>query len=434
MHALYELTEGRNRLDNIIKAFPVESPYWNEAQNRFQFIDRLLTECLGWEKPDIEVEKFDDLGGRSDYQLGRPPKAVLEAKREARLFDIPPTGNPSIVRRIQPLLEASRTFNEAVRQVIPYCAIHGAQIAIICNGPQLVIFQAFIPGQSPLDGECYFFNGFHSYIEYFPVLWKLLSPEGITENCAYRDLALHRNPRIPPKASTSIPEPLKYRYRSDFQENLRSLSSLLLEEIEDNPTLKHLFYKECYVPIEANNRHLLLSKRIIAARYKRVGEDGIAPSALDSVTALDSAGNLKLNDPSITGSRPVVVIGDVGVGKTSFFENLFETLEGTEKANTYFIHLNLGLKANLATDIKSYVLSEIPSVLKNKYEIDIDSAKFAVAIYHDDLDDFDRSVKGSLKGIDEKAYQQEKIAFLTEKINRRDMHLQASLGASRSRS
>lgn len=392
MQALYELTEGRKKLEGIIEAFPSDSPYWNEAQNRFQFIDRLLTECLGWEKPDIEVEKFDDLGGRSDYHLGRPPKAVLEAKREAKLFEVPPTGNPSVVRKIQTLVQASKTFEDAVHQVIPYCAIHGVQIAIICNGPQLAIFQVFIPGQSPLDGECYFFNGFNSYIEYFALLWKLISPEGITENCAYRDLALHRNPRIPPKASISIPEPLKYRYRNNFQENLRSLSSVLLEEIEDNPTLKHSFYKECYVPIEANNRHLLLSKNIIAARYKRVGEDGIAPSALDSITAFDSTGGLAFNDPSVTGSRPVVVIGDIGVGKSSFFENLFENLEGTEKANTYFIHLNLGIKANLATDIKSYVLTEIPSVLKNKYGIDIDSAEFSNAIYHKDLNDFDHSV------------------------------------------
>jgi hypothetical protein len=322
MQALYELTEGRKRLEDIIKEFPTDSVHWSEAQNRFQFIDRLLIECLGWEKPDIDVETFDELGGRSDYRLGKPPKAVLEAKKEAKLFEIPPTGKPTILRKIQPLLQSSKSFTDAVHQIIPYCAINGSQIAVICNGPQLAIFQAIISGQSPLEGECYFFNGFNSYIEYFPLLWKLLSPEGITENCAYRDLALHRNPRIPPKASSTIPEPLKYRYRNTFQENLRSLSSLLLEEIEDNPTLKSSFYKECYVPIEANNRHLLLSKNIIDARYRRVGEDGIVPSSFDAITKLDSAGDLKLNDPSLTGgagSRPIVVIGDVGVGKTSFF-------------------------------------------------------------------------------------------------------------------
>ncbi len=431
MQALFELTEGKKRLAAIISTFPTDSQHWNEAQNRFQFIDRLIVECLGWERRDMEVESSDELGGRADYLLGRPSKAVLEAKREANIFDIPPTGSPALARKLQPLIRASKSLEQAIHQVIPYCAIHGAQVAIVCNGPQTVIFQALTPGQSPLEGECYFFNGFDSYLEHFPVLWKLLSPEGITENRAYRELALHRNPRIPPKASTYIPEPHKYRYRNEFQENLRSLSSLLLEEIEDNPKLKSSFYAECYVPIEANNRHLLLSKNIIASRYKRVGEDGISPSALETVTVVDGSGEMKITDPLVigmAGSRPIVVIGDVGVGKTSFFENLFETLESTEKANTYFIHINLGIKANLSQDIKSFVLSEIPNVLKTKYGVDIDSSAFANAIYHSELLDFDNSVKGLLRDIDEQQYKLERVAFLMEKINRRDMHLQASLG------
>lgn len=430
MQAPFELTEGLRRLQLILDSFPSDSPYWNEAQTRFQFIDRLLTECLGWEKPNLEVEVSDELGGRTDYLLGSPPKAVLEAKKESILFDIPPTSSPALVRKISPLLKSSKSFSAAVHQVIPYCAIHGVQIAIVCNGPQTAIFQAIIPGQSPLEGECYFFNGFQAYIDNFAVLWKLLSPEGITENCAYRDLALHRNPRIPEKGSASIPEPYRYRYRNTFQENLRSLSSLLLEEIEDNPKLKSSFYEECYVPIEANNRHLLQSKKIIASRYKRVGVDGIFPPSLETVTAIKE-GDLRIDDPTIgvtTGSRPIVVIGDVGVGKTSFFENLYESLNNTEKSNTYFIHINLGSKANLSKDIKSYVLSEIPTVLKERYGVDIDSADFANAIYHKEILDFDKSVKGAWKNIDENAYQRERIAFLSEKIDKRDRHLQAALG------
>lgn len=198
-------------------------------------------------------------------------------------------------------------------------------------------------GQSPLEGECYLFNGFDSYLEHFPVLWSLLSPEGVAENRALRDLALHRNPRIPPKASTAIPEPMKPRYRSGFKENLRSLASLLLEDIEESPSLKSEFYRDCYVPIDSNNRHLLLSKRIISARYRRLSDGGVAPARLDSVAAVDQSGTLQISDPTLDlawSARPVVVVGDVGVGKTSFLENLFQKLESSEKADTYFIHIN----------------------------------------------------------------------------------------------
>jgi hypothetical protein len=115
MQARFEATEGKTRLAKIVNAFPAASPHWNEAQNRFQFVDRLLLECLGWERPYIEVEHSDELGGKADYVLGlNPPKAVLEAKKEAKVFDIPPIGKPTIVRKLAPLLAACNNLQNAV--------------------------------------------------------------------------------------------------------------------------------------------------------------------------------------------------------------------------------------------------------------------------------------------------------------------------------
>ncbi|HWK88147.1 MAG TPA: hypothetical protein VNQ34_11660 [Xanthobacteraceae bacterium] len=431
MEAPFELNEGRARLEKIISDFPADSPHWNEAQNRFQFIDRLLVECLGWEKPFISVEHYDESGGRADYILGKnPPSAVLEAKREASYFKFPPSAQPNGIRKLEPLIEACPVFKSTITQVIPYCAMIGAPLAIVCNGPQLAIFQAQVIGYPPLEGDCFIFNGFQNYLSHFPQLWSLLSPEGIGENRAYRDLSLHRNPRIPPKASIAIPEPMRYRYRSDFQENLRNLSSLLLEELGESDDLKESFYKECYVPIDANNRHLLLSKKIISERYKRVGADGIAPLALDKTAKVDEKGNLQINDEALLtagATKPIVVVGDVGVGKTSFFENLYEQLDVGDKAGTYFIHINLGFKANLSLDLKQYVISEIASVLNHNYSVDIHSAEFAHAIYHSKLVEFDKSVRGSLKNIDPTAYEKEKIAYLMELMAQQDRHLHAAL-------
>lgn len=424
MHAPFEMTDGLEKLRSIIAGFPPGSAHWNEAQNRFQFVDRLLAECLGWERPNVTVEETDEGGGRADYVLGSPAKAVLEAKREAKLFNALPTGQPSRVRKLKPLMRASPDFESAINQVLPYCARRGAPIGIVCNGPQLAVFQAITIGQEPLEGECYFFHGFQSYLDEFPLLWTLLSPEGITENRAYRDLARHRNPRIPPKASQAIPEPNRYRYRDALQEELRSLASILLEEIEDNPDLKSEFYKQCYVPIEANNRHLLLSKQIIGSRYKRVGGDGIEPASLDSATR---TGTLSDQYTMNASSRPIVVIGDVGVGKTSFFENLYLHIDKKDKADTFFINIDLGTKANLTADVKTFVLDAIPITLRDDYGIDINSLDFVNAIYHEELKAFDKSAEGQLRNIDDVEYQKARIRFISNKASRLDSHLHASL-------
>lgn len=120
MHAPFEMTHGLAALRKIIASFPADSAHWNEAQNRFQFIDRLLIECLGWTQPEMRVEQLDGAGGRTDYELGWPTKAVLEAKREAEVFDTLPSGSPAKVRKLEPLLVASKSLRAAVVQVIQY--------------------------------------------------------------------------------------------------------------------------------------------------------------------------------------------------------------------------------------------------------------------------------------------------------------------------
>ena len=60
---------GLDRPRKMLKEFPPGSAHWGEAQNRFQFIDRLLTDSPEWEHPDISVEEYDEGGGRADYIL-----------------------------------------------------------------------------------------------------------------------------------------------------------------------------------------------------------------------------------------------------------------------------------------------------------------------------------------------------------------------------
>jgi hypothetical protein len=103
-------------------------------------------------------------------------------------------------------------------------------------------------------------------------------------------------------------------------------------------------------------------------------------------------------------------------------------LDQSEKANTYFLNINLGIKANLSTDVKSFVLAELPAALRRRYNVDIESEEFVNSIYYEELRRFDRSVKGaSLKAVDPDAYRRERIDFLSSLVARKDSHLHAAL-------
>jgi GTPase SAR1 family protein len=426
MQATIEMNQGRGALQKIIDEFPSASSHWNEAQNRFQFIDRLLSECLGWEKPLIEVEIFDDAGGRSDYLLGKPVRAALEAKRETKKFNFLPTPKAKSARKLRSLIAACPTLKSACTQVIGYCALHGARLAVVCNGPQMVIFQSVGQGSSPLDGECFVFDGFNSYLLEFETLWRFLSPEGVYENVAVRALAELQNPRIPVKASTTLGDAKAYRYRTAFQDNLRTLATVLLEDVEYNPDIKSDFYRECYVSVYGNDESSLLASEIISTRYKRVSDNGIMPANL---TTKIEGGSVKIEAAEIasTTGRPVVVIGDVGVGKTSFFENLFQKLDEDDKSRTCYVHVNLGEEAALSTDVKSYFLRRVPLVLREEYDINIDSNEFAARLYAPEIEEFDEGVQGQLRDIDRTAYLKARIAHLSSLIQDRAAHVPRAL-------
>lgn len=432
MQAPYEMTQGFAALKAILADRPAESSEWSEASNRFNFVDRLLKECLGWQNTYLEVEFPDGDGGRADYILGSnsSSKAVLEIKREAVHFGDLPTGKPAFVRKMSPLLASSKNLTDAAKQVVGYCSLLGIPLAVVSNGPQMMVFQSSTTGHPPLEGECFFFNGFEEILEKFDVLWRLLSPEGVSENRALKEISQYRVPRMPPKASDFFVEPKKYRYRSVFQEEIQSLSSLLLEDLEDSKDLKPSFYRDCYVADEANSRHLLLSKKILTARYKRSSGNNSTQSAFEMVSEGRRGKQPKIVDPSVLGamtSRPIVVLGDVGVGKTSFFENLFYSLPDAQKNSTVFLHLNLGLRATMAENVKMFVLQIVPKVLREEFGVDINNSKFCEELYESELLDFDLSPAGILKDIDQVEYTKARVAFLQSKLLNADAHLTASL-------
>ena len=51
------LKEGEKALNLLLSDLEIKSLDWNEAETRFQIIDRILINCLGWPKELIRLEQ-----------------------------------------------------------------------------------------------------------------------------------------------------------------------------------------------------------------------------------------------------------------------------------------------------------------------------------------------------------------------------------------
>lgn len=56
MRSEVSLGEGLKNVRAIVTEYGGRLPDWNEADTRFHFIDRLLIECFGWPRSEIQNE------------------------------------------------------------------------------------------------------------------------------------------------------------------------------------------------------------------------------------------------------------------------------------------------------------------------------------------------------------------------------------------
>jgi len=352
----------------------------NEAETRFHIIDYIIENCLDWNRSDIEVERHER-GKFTDYELGSPRIAILEAKREGIVFEIPAGSSKKLKIDLPSLCAMSEETKEAIVQAQEYCGKRGVPIAIVSNGHQIIAFLASRQdGISVLDANAILFRSLEHLLENFSLAWQLLSKEGLKEKNVLRYLSTGQNV-IPNKLSARLVDFPKIRYASEIQSTLKQLSELLIQDILETEEVEALFFKECYCESGALSKYALLSRNILDARY----------ASMFSTTEphpLTAAVKNKKKDTFATdvlaealSRRPIVLIGDVGVGKTSFVKNLVYNSAYDEFKNSLYIYIDLGSKGALTADLKNFVIEEITRQLFTIYNVDLTEDGFVRGVY-----------------------------------------------------
>ena len=127
----------------------------NEADTRFQIIDRIFRDVLGWPTSSFKMEP-STMAGYSDYRLLRPngkPILIVEAKRTGVYFDLPSNFNhKKLFRAVKTkTLLTTEPLKAAIVQAQRYCSDEGCEYGGVSNGHQFIFFKSFQKGKAWRD-------------------------------------------------------------------------------------------------------------------------------------------------------------------------------------------------------------------------------------------------------------------------------------------
>jgi GTPase SAR1 family protein len=421
--------EGAHALDDLKRwaADHEQELGRNEAQTRFDLIDRLFLDCLAWPREQVRVERHRDRTF-TDYEFGLPyARLVVEAKRESVYFELP-AGWSQRTCSLNTLLTAQDDVADAIHQALGYAQSRGIPVAVVSNGWQLIAFLASrTDGIPPLDGSALVFPTLQDMSTDFRLLWDNLSCAGIDASRIFTTLRQDVRPLPPPKLSTRIHGYPGLVRRTELQQSMQILGEVFIEDLASVEENELRFLRSCYASSGALSQYALVSREILRTRYALLfDEDSVAPAAATGSHGVDPNLISDIAAASVK-HRPILLLGDVGVGKSTFIRNLIHVEAREQLQNAIVLYLDFGKRPTISPNLELHVGNEIKRQLFDDQGIDVESDSFVRGVYHGRLEQFANSLYGPLRESDPAEYARQELRLLAELIEDTDEHLRQSL-------
>lgn len=421
-----EFAEAKENARRLANDFG-NAPELNEADTRFHIIDRLLFECLDWPSDEVHLEKAQGQE-YSDYELHTPPLAILEAKRTAVTFRIPITRRSALFRQIKDIASASPECSKAINQACNYSINRGCEIALACNGSQIIAMRASRTPAETNSGTCFVTQDLEDFHSNFFEAWKYLSYAALRERILLTKLDGFSDESAPEKLSVQIPNYPQPKTPSDMHRSMLDISELLLLNIDDQSEVEQQFLESCYCESGALNQHSLITKNMLNSRYS-----ALFPETDSEAIVHPAAGRKNPNrlTPEILteaiSNRPIALVGDVGVGKTSFLKHLMYVSAYREFQKAMYVYIDLGRRGVFYDHPKDLVLDALETSLLERYQIDIMDSEFVMEVYKDEIKRFDRTIWGRKKNTDHPKYEDKLFEELDRLQSNRSEHTRRSV-------
>ncbi|MBY0113951.1 MAG: hypothetical protein K2Y21_14125 [Phycisphaerales bacterium] len=378
----------------------------NESTTRLRAINTLLFNVLKWDTLDVQTEKYVRAEGFADYAFGRSRtiSLILEAKRDADYFIVNKRTFPDRPASFSLIARESPSAEAALRQATSYAASLGSHYVAISNGHQWLLSLTYVQNQAIEDRMVFVSESIDAIQTRFHQFFECFSPQAVFANIASTRLLENRKAPAPAKLSTRITNYPTPADRNVISNELGYIVDLVWDEMQKDESSVD-FLTECYVPPPASEDALKLASGMLANR-KRQDESEMQKS----VPAENVADLL----PDYTPERPIVVLGRVGHGKTTFLRYL-RLVKSPQILDKYLqIDINFLDRPDNAADVSRYIYSEVERQLEDVYGHDIYEDTLVRQALHGDLQKFARTPVGRLHARDSREYKLAELDFLTK--------------------
>ncbi|WP_141233617.1 hypothetical protein [Lysobacter antibioticus] len=421
-----DFESGRLALDRMISEFGALTEI-NESDTRLKLINALLFEVLGWSLRDSVTERHGP-DGYSDYECGNPVRLLVEAKKTEVAFELP-AGWERATAPIELLCRENSGIKAAIEQAMNYCLTRGIPYGAVINGHQVIAFvgsrKDAVP---PLKGRALVFSSLNDMSERFSELWDALSPAGTAESSLDRVLNADVLPLPPEKLAQRLIDYPGHKNRNPTSAEMQILGGIFLEDLAKEPALEERFLEETYCKSGALSQYALVSKDLLKSRYSQFFEKEAGVTASPATTKKGLSPDVIANiGAAAVSRRPILLVGDIGVGKSMFIRRLIKVDAKDELSRAIVLYIDFGSKPSVAEDLGSYVAHEIVRQIRVNTGLDVYEDSFVRGVYNRRLEDFSRGIFGALKKIDSTAYLIKEIEFLSELVSNRDEHLKEVL-------
>jgi len=293
----------------------------SESDTRSKLLDIVLKNVLGWNKENIERERYVKVG-YYDYLMKLPSfQFVIEAKKNLKQLNFPVSHKSTSLNSIYV------ANKEVIDQIRNYLIEVGLQSGVISNGTQYIIGKFVnIDGSDWKKNKCIIFDGIEDIENRYLDFYNFLSKDSVKTTKTITDN--EEDDSFTANIYSSLSDRNKEIVRNTLSASLTPMLDEVFDEIFKYEVLDNKeMIEECFV----ENKEILKNRDDIERLF------GDKPPQLTEVSKARNTQNVfkqikeeiesqPIGLNKVDAPKPIIIVGTKGAGKTTFINYLFKSV------------------------------------------------------------------------------------------------------------